>query len=210
MGYLDKQSRVIDVLLTELGRKLYSVGRLDFSYFGLFDDCIDYDPVPGSGSYSDADRETQAEATPILEAPFVRDIRGTVAPLEPIDHVFTAAPGFIEIPTMDSPADLSTITLMADQRRDGQAYRRTGTSVAQIDPSIRGEVERGNPGFVVRILSSGSNGLQPLMFRRDLSSRRAVDPFVAIALDDEFTVDRATVQSPDSSRVANRTMPRKR
>lgn len=68
MGYLDKQSRVIDVVLTECGRRLYALGKLDFAYFGLFDDMIDYDPVKASGSFTDDERDQQAEATPILEA----------------------------------------------------------------------------------------------------------------------------------------------
>lgn len=210
MGYLDKQSRVIDVVLTERGRKLYSVGRLDFAYFGLFDDCVDYDPAASSGSFSDEERERQIEATPILEAPFVRDVRGTVAPLEPIDHIFTASPGYVQIPTMVAPLDGSEVDLMADQRREDGVYRRTGTSLAQIDLDVIGEVERGNPGFIVRVLSSGSNGLQPLEFRRDLSARRAVDPFIAVAVDDEGISDRLLVRQPESMRVEDRNTRRKR
>lgn len=210
MGYLDKQSRVIDVILTEQGRKLYATGRLDFAYFGLFDDCIDYDPVAGSGSFSDDDREAQIEATPVFEAPFIKDVRGTIAPLEPTAHAFTAAPGYTVIPTMQGPIDGDSVTLMADQRRDGDTYRRTGTSLAQIDMEVIGEAERGNPGFIVRVLSSGSSGLQPLEFRRDLDARRAVDPFIAVAIDSEDPVDRRLVRDPDSLRVANRSNPRKR
>jgi hypothetical protein len=210
VGYLDKQSRVIDVTLTERGRKLYATGRLDFAYFGLFDDCIDYDPIPGSGSFTDDEREAQIEATPVFEAPFIKDVRGTVAPLEPTAHVFTASPGYRLIPTMRSPADGTSVILMADQRRDGDTYRRTGTSLAQIDMEVVGEAERGNPGFIVRVLSSGSSGLQPLEFRRDLDARRAADPFIAVAIDDEAVVDRRLVRDPDSNRVSNRSNPRKR
>jgi hypothetical protein len=212
VGYLDKQSRVIDVVLTERGRKLFATGQLDFAYFGLFDDCIDYDPLPGSGSFGDDDREAQIEATPIPEAPFIRDVRGTVAPMEPTSHVFTASPGYTVIPTMLSPADGDVVGLMADQRREGGTYRRTGTSIAQIDLEVVGEAERGNPGFIVRVLSSGSNGLQPLPFRRDLDARRAADPFIAVAVDGEGVIDRLLVRSPDSQRVADhvRVSPRKR
>lgn len=211
MGYLDKQSRVIDVVLTERGRKLFAVGRLDFAFFGLFDDCLDYDPAAPSGSFSDEDRETQIEATPIMEAPFVRDVRGATAPLEPLDHIFTAAPGYVELPQMLSPTDGDSAVLMADQRVDSNGvYRRTGTGYVAIDPRVTGDVERGNPGFVVRVFSSGSNGLQPLEFRRDLNTRRAADPFVAVAVDDELLHDQPRVTGPDSMRVANRSNPRKR
>lgn len=210
MGYLDKQSRVIDVVLTARGRKLYSVGALDFAYFSLFDDGVDYDPVAATGSYSDAEREVQIELSPVLEAPSVPDVRGTVAPMEPIHHVFTGAPGFVRIPQMSSPIDGSEITLMADQRNEGGVYRRTGTSLAQIDVDVLGDTERGNPGFIVRVLGSGTDGHQPLAFRYDLAGRRSYDPFVAALVDDEDQMDLPSIVAPDSSRIAQRVGSRKR
>lgn len=200
----------MDVVLTERGRRLFAAGRLDFAFFGLFDDCLDYDPRAWSGSFSDAEREAQLEATPILEAPFVREVRGVTAPLEPLDHIFTAAPGFSELPRMSTPADGDQASLMADQRvRDG-VYRRTGTSYAQIDPSVVGDAEQGNPGFVIRVFSSGSNGTQQLRFRHDLNTRRVADPFIAVAVDDELLHDGPKVSVPDNSRVVDRVDPRKR
>lgn len=210
MGYLDKQSRVIDVILTERGRKLFAVGRLDFAYFGLFDDCLDYDPVPATGSYSETEREVQIEATPMFEAPFVKDVRGATAPLEPVDHIFTASPGYRVIPRMLSPLDGDEASLVSDQRNEDGVYRRTGTNFAQIDPRVVGDAEKGNPGFVVRVFASGSNGLQPLKFRHDLNTRRAVDPFVAVAVDSELIHDDPKVSKPDSMRIAERIDPRKR
>lgn len=210
MGYLDKQSRVIDVLLTERGRKLFAVGRLDFAFFGLFDDCLDYDPAAATGSFSDAEREVQIDATPMLEAPYVRDVRAATAPLEPIDHIFTAAPGYRVIPRMLAPIDGDEASLMADQRNEEGVYRRTGTNYAQIDPRVVGETERGNPGFVVRVFASGSNGLQPLKFRHDLNTRRAADPFVAVAVDSELLHDGPKVSVPDNMRITERVDPRKR
>lgn len=210
MAYLDRQSRVIDVVLTERGRKLYSTGRLDFSYFGLFDDLIDYDPVCASGSFDHDSREQQIEATPIMEAPFIQDTRGMTAPMEPRSHLFTAAPGYVQIPTMIHPINGDTVDLMADQRRDGGVYRRTGTNLAQIDMDVIGDTERGNPGFIVRVLSSGSNGTTDLGFRRDLDARRAVDPFIAVVIDDETPVDVPSPNRPESTRVNERVSPRKR
>jgi hypothetical protein len=210
VGYLDKQSRVIDVILTERGRKLFAVGRLDFTYFGLFDDCLDYDPTSGQEPFSDEERDEQIQATLMLEAPFVKDVRGSIAPLEPLDHIFTAAAGYRVIPTMVSPVDGDSTSLMADQRVDSGVYRRTGTSFSQINPVVTGDVERGNPGFVVRVFSSGSTGLRPLGFRHDLSSRRAADPFVAVAVDSELLHDAPRLSAPDSSRVSDSTDSRKR
>jgi len=209
MGYLDRQSRVFDVILTERGRKLYAAGQLDFAYFGLFDELIDYDPWY-SGSLSETEREAMIEATPILEAPFIKDVRGATAPLEPTDHLFTAASDYLTIPHMDAPTDGSELSLMADQRGTGGEFRRTGTNLAQIDLRVVGEAEKGNPGFVIRVFATGSNGMQPLDLRRDLSGRRAVDPFIAVSIDSESPLDSPRVESPDSSRVVDRVDARKR
>ncbi len=198
MGYLDKQSRVIDIVLTERGRRLYAAGELEFSFFGLFDDGIDYDPFY-TGSLSEEERALQIESTPMLEAPFIKDIRGTVAPLEPTSHIFTASPGYVRIPHMTEP-DESSVDLRADQRRDGGTYSRTGTNSPQIELYVDGDTERGNPGFLVRVLSSGSNGLQPLPPRHDLSGRRAYDSFIAMAVDNEDVLDKPKIEDPSSIR----------
>ncbi len=201
MGYLDKQSRVMDVVLTERGRRLYASGRLDFAYFALFDDGLDYDPY-STGSLSEQERQQQIEATPMLEAPFVREVRGATAPGEPRSHIFTAAPGYSSMPMVTSP-DGSELTLMADQRRTLDTYSRTGTSLAQIDLVMEGDTEQGNPGFIVRVFASGSNGLEELDLRRDLSGRRSLDPFLAVSIDDERPLDGPSVGDPSSSRVPN-------
>lgn len=210
MGYLDKKSRVIDVVLTEFGRKLYAVGQLDFTYFALFDDLIDYDPRPASGTYSDADREYQIESTQVLQAPIIPDARGTTAPLEPTSHIFTAAPGYRVIPTMSSPIDGSVVELMADQRVLGDGgYRRTGTSLAQIDMALVGDADRGSSGFIVRVLASGSFGHRLLDPRSDLAGQRSYDPFIGATIDLEEQVERPTVTSPDSSRAFVQSISRK-
>ena len=208
MGYLDKQSRVVDVVLTERGRQLYAVGSLNFAYFGLFDDGLDYDPY-STGSLTDVEREQLVESTPMLEAPIIRAVRGATAPGEPRNHLFTAAPGYVSVPRMVSPATGSQLTLMADQRRSGETYSRTGTNLAQIDLEVAGDAEKGNPGFILRVFASGSNGLQELSFRKDLHGRRAFDPFVAASIDDESPLDAPSVANPNSSRVAVRFSPRK-
>lgn len=209
MGYLDKQSRVIDIVLTERGRRLYAVGQLDFAFFGLFDDGLDYDPYY-SGTLTDHEREEQIESTPMLEAPFIREVRGASAPMEPRSHLFTAAPGYDSIPQMASPIDATEVDLAADQRRRDGMYVRTGTSQAQIEMSVVGDTEQGNPGFIVRVFSSGSNGLQALDLRKDLNGRRSFDPFLAVAIDDEPVLDLPKVGDASSVRLTDRPEPRKR
>lgn len=187
MGYLDRQSRVVDFVLTERGRKLYASGQLDFVYFAVFDDGIDYDPYC-TGTLSESERQEQIEALPMLEAPFVRDVRAAVSPLEPRSHLFTAASGYRVVPHVGLPAG-DPIDLQADQSRDGASYRRAGTSLAQIDLELVGDTEPDDPGFSVRVFVSGSAGYSPLVPRRDVQGRRAVDPFVALSVDDEGVPD---------------------
>ncbi len=208
MGFLDKQSRVVDIVLTEKGRKLYAAGKLDFTYFGLFDDGIDYDPY-STGSLTHEEREAIIENTPMHEAPFIPDVRGATAPMEPIHHLFTAGPDYDNIPHMLYPSDGDPVSLMADQRRTDGSYSRTGTSLAQIDMQVTGDSEPGSPGFIVRVFASGSNGLTAVDIRRDLSGRKSYDPFLAISVDDERPVDVPTVDRPNSARIAETRIGRK-
>lgn len=191
MGFLDKQSRVVDFVLTERGRRLYATGQLDFAYFSLFDDGVDYDPY-STGSLSHEERELLVEDVLMLEAPFIHEVRGAEGPLEPRSHIFTAAPGYLTVPHMSSPVDGGTISIMCEQLvdADGTYQRRTSTT-AVLDLAVTGEVEVGNPGFLVRVFTSGSVGLNEIDPRRDLSGRRVYDPFLAISVDTgDLTVTR--------------------
>jgi len=208
VGFLDAKSRVIDVVLTERGRKLYSVGQLDFAYFSLLDDDIDYDPW-STGSMDADTRDLLIANALILEAPVIRHTNGMYSPLEPKSHLFTAS-GLNPIPHVVAPS--GSRSLSADQRRDSTGkYVRTGTSVAQITPSLVGESVPGESGFVVRVFSSGSNGAHELDLRRDLSGRRAYDPFIAVAVDSEQPVDRPVTNDPKTIRQQpSSAFPRKR
>lgn len=191
MGFLDRQSRVVDIVLTERGRKLFSTGKLDFAFFGLFDDGIDYDPYSPDGLDADG-RRTQIDSTPMTEVRSVPDVRSLAAPGEPRNHVFTAAADYSEIPRLSIPAQGEQFTVQGDQRRQGESYARTASSVAGIDLVMSGDVEPGGQsGFIVRVFSSASSGLSPLELRLDMSGRRSADPFLAVAFDGEVVSDRS-------------------
>jgi len=200
VGFLDKRDRVVDFVLTTRGRELYALGQLEFISFSLMDDGLDYHPY-SAADLSDDDRDIQIRAIPMWEAPVVRDVRDTTAPLEPVNHLFRASAGYDRVPYMSSPASGSGLNLMCDQVRDGGSYRRSGTSVAQIDLGISGEGEPLNPGFQVRVFSSGSGGLTEVYPRRDLAGRRSFDPFIAAVIDGEGTPDLSTVDDPSSVRA---------
>ncbi len=191
MGFLDKQSRVIDIVLTERGRKLYSYGQLDFTYFGLFDDGIDYNPW-SSGTLTSEEIETQVESTQVLEAPLIRDVRCATAPLEPTSHLFTASAGYQIVPHMDSPNDGDQINLLANQLKGNGVYIRVGTNVPQTKLSVTGGSSNDQPGFILRMFVSGSNGLTAVDLRKDLQGRRCYDSFLSISIDSEVPIDSKT------------------
>lgn len=72
-GFIDKNTRILDMVLTNYGKKLLSDGNLNFCYWTAFDDEIDYDPfISTSSSLSEEELleavYTSIETTPIREA----------------------------------------------------------------------------------------------------------------------------------------------
>jgi hypothetical protein len=105
-GFLDRSSRIVDMVLTHEGQRALAEGRLNFTYWSAFDDGIHYDPwVADSGSLLEAEvtssKYRQMEDTPILEAlpglarvPDDRDLTYSKWPL------FTAPQGSGQVPRM--------------------------------------------------------------------------------------------------------------
>jgi hypothetical protein len=72
-GFLDKQDRIIDMVLTGYGKTLLSKGDLRFVYWAPFDDEVDYDPyISQSGSMTavqlSSSRQDFIESTLVREA----------------------------------------------------------------------------------------------------------------------------------------------
>lgn len=199
MGFLDRQSRVIDIVLTGRGRELFAIGELDFAHYAFFDDGIDYDPW-SSGSLTDEQRDELVYSTPMFEAPIVPDRRTSLIPLEPTSFVFKAAPDYSVLPRLIQPNPTgSQAVLRCDQYSSGSVFIRTGTSLSVVPLEMTGE-SAGVDGFSVYIYSSGSNGLSELNPRLDLKGRRALDPFIALTIDEESVQDVPSVKKPDSAR----------
>lgn len=189
MGFLDRKSRVVDVVLTERGRRLFANGELDFAYVSFFDDGIDYDPY-SSGSLTDAERDDLIYSSPMFEAAVVPDRRSAELPLEPRNQLFTVSQGYNGVPRMLTPSTGSQVDLRCNQTVTDGEYVRSKTTYAEV----RLELSAGalpSEGFSIHVYKSGSEGLQELHPRRDLRGRRALDPFVAITIDDETPLDAA-------------------
>lgn len=72
-GFLDKNNRVVDMILTMEGRRLLALGQLQFVYFVPFDDEVDYDPyISQSGTMTaiqlSGTRQDMIEASLVREA----------------------------------------------------------------------------------------------------------------------------------------------
>lgn len=186
MGFLDRKSRVVDVVLTGRGRELFAAGELDFAYYSFFDDGIDYDPW-STGSLTDEERDELVYSSPMLEAPLVPDRRSNTLPLEPTSFVFKAAPDYGAVPRLLSPYHTgSQAVLRCDQVSSGSFFIRTGTGFAVIPLEISAEAG-GSEGFSVHVYSSGTQGMTEVHPKLDLRGQVSLDPFLSISVDEEGT-----------------------
>ena len=198
MGFLDRKSRVVDVVLTAHGRRLFANGELDFAYYAFFDDGIDYDPY-STGSLTDTERDDLIHSSPMLEASVIPDRRSLLIPLEPVNQLFGEAPGVPTVARILLPLSGTQVDLRCDQVQSDGVYRRSATGVTQIDLELSGEAPP-SEGFSIHVYSSGSDGLHELLPRRDSRGRRSLDPFVAVALDDEKVLGGPVPGRPETQR----------
>lgn len=202
MAFLDRKSRVVDIVLTGRGRELFARGELDFAHYAFFDDGLDYDPW-STGSLSDEERDVLIHSSPMFEAAVIPDRRSDVIPLEPTSFLFRADPNYGTVPRLLQPSPTgSQVSLRCDQFSSGSAFIRTGTSLAVVPLEVSAEASP--EGFSVHVFTSGSNGLAELHTRMDLRGRVTLDPFLAISVDDQAPQDRPSVKDPSSERRGGR------
>lgn len=198
-GFLDRDTRIIDMVLTNHGKSLLSKGKLNFCYWIPFDDEIDYDPYIANSSSLTADQLSSSiyrniEDTPIREAVsgyrnFNASGSDTVNVHRPM---FTIAQGQTVLPrsVFPSEGDRTITTFQRKVQRIYQDRDRKGKLLNSIDSKDMGteRFESTNvvldfsysrdsfppdfqtEGFHVRILRSGSNGWSELSPRRDMSN----------------------------------------
>lgn len=148
-GFLDKNTRVVDMHLTMEGKRLLSTGQLRFSYFALFDDEVDYDPyIALSASMTPAQisgtRDDMIENSLVREA--VSGYRMSNRSGSDFTNVqrpiFTMKQGARYLPRMSgSLAPTGSITLQALQQKYQDVYTRTdqyGRVIEQLGPIDQG------------------------------------------------------------------------
>ncbi len=148
-GFLDKNTRVVDMHLTMEGKRLLSLGQLRFSYFALFDDEVDYDPfISQSGAMTPTQitgtRDDLIENTLVREAVSgYRNANRSGSDGTNVNRpLFTMKQGARYLPRMSGTlAPTGSITLQAFQQKYQDSYTRVdsaGRVIEQIGPIDQG------------------------------------------------------------------------
>jgi len=230
-GFLDKNTRVIDMVLTDYGKELYSKGELQFSFYAFSDDEVDYNPwISNSGSLTSvaltASIQEQVEATLVREAVF-----GKPRNMCPVakdqtnikELLFTIPQGQKTLPRITiSPDSLSGSIHSIQQKiqrsvvhRDSEGstinkaenidlgFKTSNASKYVIDFDLKEFLNKeSNEGFLIRLFSSGSGGLVELTHKRDLDDVLSYSNDVRLFLDED--VDSSS--TPDSNQMLKASM----
>lgn len=203
MGFLDKNTRVVDIILTDCGRELYSKGELDFVYYAFSDDEVDYDPfISNSGSLSldelRQEKDKQIEATLVREAIFgysggnnslAKDTTNIQNLLFTIPQGQKIVPEVVLSPNIESGSieskqqkviervvnrDFNGDVISVTSESD-KGHRKFKAQKLVIDVTIDDFFDKSSrDGFSIKIFESGSSGLVQMNQKRD---RRNITSF---------------------------------
>ena len=197
-GFLDKNDRVIDMVLTGYGRSLLSKNALRFVSWIPMDDEVDYNPfISNSGSLDSmqmsASISQQIEFCPVREATTGNKTLNRIG-LETTngnDTIFTISQGQKIVPQVMTGSLPTALQITIDQNKIADIELRkdaSGKTVEILGPVDRG-FQRSYPGkktlefsyvngsypsehkisgFLVRVFSSGSDGYVEIDPKLDL------------------------------------------
>lgn len=196
-GFLDRDTRIIDMVLTGYGKRLLSKGDLNFCYWVAYDDEVDYDPfIVESSSLSSiqlsASINQSIEDTLVREATtgyrlFNADGKDTTNVVNPL---FTSHQKQTVVPKMVVSGSASVTTYQREVKKEHVVTEVNGMSVAPIN-SVDVGVERygsstdliemsyekdsfpkdfKTDGFFITVFLSGSGGLVEVKPKRDINN----------------------------------------
>ena len=143
-GFLDKNTRVMDVILTQEGKKLLSQGKLHFVYYSFFDDEVDYDPIlMDSGSMSMSEL-TSSKIDAIVEVPIMESMSGLIDGKNSVcldmtnvkDVMFTVPQGQKIVPEFALDPTILSASIDVKQRKVVDVYSkvtRAGVVIEKIE-----------------------------------------------------------------------------
>jgi len=219
MGFLDKTERVLDIVLTREGRRQLSEGHLDFRYFVLFDDEVDYDPyVANSGSLTEDGfkeaRQALTEDTLVFEAIHgrliteVSDADHTLGPRSPLFDMpqgQTILPKLAVVPDVTSSIMSVTQAVVSShgpKNRPAAALRQKPT-VSTFELDVKNYFDDSlDQGVWVRLFTSGSEGLREVIPARDYLNEYSYGLHVKVAVDElDATVKRKASRGEGDTEV---------
>jgi hypothetical protein len=195
-GYLDSKERVLDFVLTGVGKSLLAQGNLRLVYWIPFDDEVDYDPyIANSGTLTEA--QLSASKLEKTEEPLTREASFgyRVYDREAKDRVnvnrpmYTLPPNPKELPQMTvSPTGALVVTIQqtpsairdvvrsvrgdlvaSPNKEEMTSVDRSGSSTAVIDVTYSGSFGENYQmdGFLVTVYHSSSEGYVETPHNRD-------------------------------------------
>jgi hypothetical protein len=219
-GFLDNKTQVMDVVLTNYGKELFSRGKLRFVYYTFSDDDVDYNPyISTSGSMSDvalsASKVSKIEDTLVREA-VVGYERGVDKVGKDQTNIYrklyTIPQGQTILPEVTMNPTVSSGTLDVKQRKIQEVYVKklpSGAITEKLGPYDRGFEKtqksgfdvtftyEGFPvvteGFMVKVFHSGSNGVAEVIAKRDFENDVSYMNDIKLFVDDDIVGSRSHV-----------------
>jgi hypothetical protein len=145
-GFLDSKERIIDMVLTSIGKSLLLKGDLRFRYWIPFDDEVDYDPPNVTTRENQTEQERKLE---LIESPMTREAtlgyRGLNFREEDTTNVyrpmFTAPPGVgHSYPVPRMVVSSGAVDISVDQWKVSKLYQQCSPSGDEILKSIAVDV----------------------------------------------------------------------
>lgn len=215
MGFLDQQERIVDMILTDEGKRQLSVGELEFAYYSFFDDGVEYDPyIAYSASLTEEQlisaKEKQTESYLGLEAVVGLSYKRLQNDLDVINvnkPLFTMPQGSKVLPRATFDPDVSSGSIQTTQQKistiytkkdpdgnvlssDGpfdEGYIREKTSAFTIDVGYRDFFpEFMQQGFLIQVLASGSDGLDFVSSKKDAMEDDCYRTDLKVITDEKF------------------------
>lgn len=198
-GFLDKNTRILDMVLTNQGKALLSRGQLRFCYWIPYDDGICYDPyIAESGSMTaenlSSSIDIHIESTPMREATTgYREFNARGSDFTNVHRpMFTMAQGQQIVPRAVFPVE-GERSITTSQRQVIQSFKERdekGHYLAPIPSMVLGterydssgfnvELKYGTDsfsddfspeGFRVQVFKSGSGGYVEVFSKNDLQN----------------------------------------
>lgn len=208
MGFLDGTERIQDLVLTQEGRRQLSLGELEFRYFAVFDDGVDYSPLNyRSGSFSAEElegmRQLMIEDTPMMEVSPGRVGDGRIdedATLLPRSFLFDRRSGHRTLPTLTVSPDVRSGSLVVGQAMLSPSLTTMQAGILrQSSDRLYFSLSMGDDptvaGFSIKVYESGSEGLREMSPRLDYSNVRSFGLHLQGITDEESGAPRTVGQN---------------